>query len=345
MATGNARYEPTPRKLADIRRRGEVPQSRELNSAVVLVSGLLVLWISGDRLVDVLRRNFASVYSAIQTGDATALQVLQSSAFRTASVLLSFFVLLFVVGFFTCFFQVGPLFSLHAVSPQASRIEPAKRLSRLFSGWFVIDVAMITLKLASVACVFWLTLKHEARGLFGLMRSDLQSSMIAFAGLVFDLCVRVAVALAVIGVIDFFYQRYRFRQSQKMTREEVAREQREIYGDPLVRQRRNRMYQEVVEYATLEETANATALVYSSTRFAVALRYRPDDAGWKAPKLAAKGEKALAQRMIHTAILSAIPAVEDLRLTMALYRLETGKEIPQALYPEVAAVITRARAR
>jgi len=339
MANETSRYEPTARKLADLRRRGEVPRSRELSSALVLLVGLLSIWFTLDQLAETLKENFTLVFDAIRNGAGSPFVVVQTCVFRSAFALTPVIILVFAVAVAASFLQVGPLFSLQAVFSRPSIFDPRTRLLRLFSGWQLLELLVAILKLAVVGCIVWVTLKDGMRALLDSMRGDLQSSMIGIGKLTVVLWVRVTVALLTFAIGDFFYQRYRFRKERHMTREEVVREQREIYGDPLVKERRQRLYREVVAHATLEETAKALVVVHGENHVAVALRYRLEAHDGPAPKIVAKGESVMAQRMLYTATSYSVPMVPDYRLAMTLYQLDIGREIPRHLYPEVAAAL------
>jgi flagellar biosynthesis protein FlhB len=334
-----ASYEPTAKKLSDARRRGEVPQSREVTRALVLLIGIFSLWFTGDALVERLKQNFVLIDEAIQNGAGSSLDVVRRCFFQSAAALMPFLASIFVVGFLASFLQVGPLFTVKAISPRASSLDPAKRLQRVFSGWKLVDLAFAFAKLVAIGCVAWITIKSDLRGILSLLQGDAQRSLTMTAKLVVDCCVRVGGVLFLFAVADFFYQRYRFRQSQKMTREEVLREQKETYGDPLIRQHRGRTYQEIIDHATLEQTARATVVVVSAAQHAVALRYEPDAEGRQAPRVIAKGEKGLAQRMMHVALIQDIPTVQNGALVEAMYRLDVGKEIPERYYEEVVLVL------
>lgn len=337
MTTETPRYEPTPRKLADIRSRGEVPRSRELSSVSVLLIGLLFLWYALERLIGTLKENFTLVFTAIRNASGSSVEVARLCVVRSAFCIVPFIVLVFVVGFCTSFLQDRPLFSLRTVFSRSSASHPLSRLSRLFSGWHVLDLFVALVKLSVVACIVWVTLEDGVRGVLDSMRSGLQSSMINIGKLAVVLWFRIIIVLLIFAIGDFFYQRYRFRQHRKMTRDELLREQREIYGDPLVRQRRSRIYRAVHAHTDLEETARATIVVYGGTQIAVALHYKRDAQPGRAPEILAKGRNVLAQRMLYTAARYTVPTALDFRLAMSLYKLEIGKEVPPDLYPEVAA--------
>jgi flagellar biosynthesis protein FlhB len=340
-----ASYEPTAKKLSDARRRGEVPQSREVSRSLVLFIGVFSLWFTGGALLERLKQNFVLINAAIQNGARSPLEVVRSCVFQSAAALMPFLASIFVVGFLASFLQVGPLFTVKAISPRASSIDPAKGFQRVFSGWKLADLVIAIAKLVAVGCVAWMAITSDLRGLLSLLQGDAQRSLTMTAKLVTDCCVRIGGVLFLFAVVDFFYQRYRFRKSQKMTREELLREQKETYGDPLIRQHRGRTYQEIIDHATLEQTARATVVVVSAAQHAVALRYEPDAEGRQAPKVIAKGEKGLAQRMMHVALIQDIPTAQNGSLVEALYRLDVGKEIPETYYEEVALVLQGVKGR
>lgn len=339
MTTGTPRYEPTPRKLADLRRRGEVPRSRELSGALVLLVGFLFIWFTLDHLAETLKENFTLVFEAIRNGSGSPLVIAQMCIFRSAAALTPIIILVFAVGVTVSFLQVGPLMSLRAVFPKPSVFDPRTRFLRLFSGWPLLELLVAILKLSVVGCIVWITLKDGMRIVLDSMRSDLQLSMISISKLAVVLWIRVMAALLIFAVGDFFYRRYRFRKEQRMTREELVREHREIYGDPLVRERRERVYRDIIVHATLEDTAKALVVVHGETQVAVALRYQLEGHDGKAPEISAKGESIMARRMLHTATLYSVPTIPDFRLATTLYRIDTGSEIPRYLYPEVAAAL------
>jgi len=142
-------------------------------------------------------------------------------------------------------------------------------------------------------------------------------------------------------VLDVLYQRWRFRQDQKMTKDEVKREHKESEGDPHSRQERERLHREILSQATLDQVRKADVLVVNPTHLAIALKY-DEESDQEAPEVLVKGQDELARRMIDAAREAGVPVLRDLPLAHALWELEEGDEIPETLYEAVAAVLRAA---
>ncbi len=189
------------------------------------------------------------------------------------------------------------------------------------------------------AVVLW-TLKSSLRGVVGLVGQGAMSALTASGVLAIRLLLRVGAAIAALAVLDALYQRWRYRQDQRMTKEEVRREYKESEGDPHLKRERERVHREVVTHGVLESVRDADVLVVNPTHLAVALKYDAEGE-LDAPEIVAKGQEDLAQRMIRVAEAEGVPVMRDVPLARALFELEVGVEIPERLY-EAVAVILRA---
>ena len=149
--------------------------------------------------------------------------------------------------------------------------------------------------------------------------------------------VRVGGAIAALAILDFLYQKWRYLKDQRMTKDEVKREYKDAEGDPHAKQQRDRLHKEIVEHNMVESVSLADVLVVNPTHLAVALHY--DDDAANAPEITAKGSEHLARRMIEVAEQAGVPVVRDVPLARALFQLELGDEIPEALYDAVAVVL------
>jgi flagellar biosynthesis protein FlhB len=332
---------PTPRKLRRARERGEVPKSRELNTAVVLLVAAAGLswWGPGmaAALTEVLHLSLVAVASP---APERLPAVLGAAARQAVWALAPLLLLVAAAGGLVAFLQVGALFTVRPVLPQPARVDPVKGLARLFSPRQGVELLKTLAKMAIVGAVAWTTLRSGLRGVATASGAGAPALLHATAGLVGLLLLRVGVAMAVLAVPDLLYQRWQHRRDQRMTKDEVKREHREAEGDPHAKQHRDRMHREIVEYGVLEEVRRADVLVVNPTHRAVALRY--DEDAHEAPEVRAKGQDALARRMIEVARQAGVPVLRDVPLTRALFELELGDEIPPALYEAVAAVLRAA---
>jgi type III secretion protein U len=319
--------EPTPRRLREARRRGEVPKSRELVSAAALFAALGALAIVTPPLVGAFRAFFETTLSA-----EPARAIASTASFATPLFLVLFAIAL--ASALAAFTQVGPLWSTKAIAPDVKRLDPVKGAKRLISGDRFVDLARHLLMLSLAGAVAVSYVADVAPELLRRSGADLG----ALGGCLFGLALRVGVVLALFSVLDLFLQRRRHRRSLRMSREEVQREHREAEGDPHGKHARTRAHREAVEHGTLEEVRRASVLVVNPTHFAVALRF-DEQSEQDAPEVVAKGMDDLARRMIAVARESGVPVVRDVPLARALHEIELGEEIPETFYQAVAAIL------
>jgi flagellar biosynthesis protein FlhB len=333
--------EPTPKKLRRARERGEVPKSREVNTAAVLLAAAVGLSWLGPRVLTGLTDALHMSLSAVRDPAPERLTtVLGGVAWTATSAVAPLIGLVMAAGGLAAYLQVGALFSVQPILPQPTRLDPVKGLGRLFSQRQVVELLKTLAKMAIVGAVAWATLREGLRGVVGVSAVGPGGMLRAGGALVSALLLRVGATMAAVALLDGLYQRWRHRRDQRMTKDELKREHRDSEGDPHAKQHRERMHREIVEHAVLEEVRRADVLVVNPTHLAVALRY--DETEHEAPEVRAKGQDALARRMIEAARQSGVPVMRDVPLARALYELDLGDEIPPALYEAVAAVLRAA---
>jgi flagellar biosynthesis protein FlhB len=299
--------------------------------------GAALAW-TGANAVESLLSSFRLALDAAARPDvplATSLAGVSVLGLRAAFPILAVAAL---AGGLAVFVQVGPVLSWKPGTPELARMDPVKGAKSLLSRRRLADTLRAIAQAVVVGAVAWLTLAGEIRGVVGLAGRDPGVAAVGGGALLLRLLLRAGAAMAVIGVLDHFYQRARHRRDLRMTKDEVRREHRESEGDPRAKQARQRAHREIVEHSLLEAVRDADVLVVNPTHLAIALRYDEDD-GSEAPVVVAKGEEHLARRMIEAAELAGVPVMRDVPLARGLYELDLGTEIPEALYEAVAAVL------
>ena len=335
--------QPTAKKLREARKRGEVPKSRELGTAaVVLATAAALIWTGGavlDALVSVWHLAMAAIEGEVA---ARPVDVLGAGAAVGLGALVPLLLAVMIAGTLASFLQVGPLLTVTPIQPKLERLDPVRGMKNLFSQKQLVELVKNILKLTVIGVVAYLTLRDAIRGVVALGARDAEDAIAGTGALVITLLLRAGGAMAAIAVADVFYQRWRYREDQKMSKEEVKREHKEAEGDPHAKQARDRMHREIVQHGVLEEVRRADVLVVNPTHVAVALRYDEEEAEMGAPEVVAKGQEDLARRMIAAAREAGVPVMRDVPLAHALFDLDVGDEIPEALYEAVAIVLRAA---
>ena len=334
--------QPTAKKLREARKRGEVPKSRELGTAaVVLATAAALIWTGGavlDALVSVWHLAIAAIEGEVA---AQPVDVLGAGAAVGLGAMVPLLLAVMIAGTLASFLQVGPLLTLTPIAPKLERLDPVRGMKNLFSQKQLFELVKNILKLTVIGVVAYVTLRDAIRGVVTLGGRDAEDAIAGTGALVTTLLLRAGGAMAAIAVADVFYQRWRHHEDQKMSKEEVKREHKDAEGDPHAKQARDRMHREIVQHGVLEEVRRADVLVVNPTHVAVALRYdEEDDTG--APEVVAKGQEDLARRMIAAAREAGVPVMRDVPLARALFDLDVGDEIPEALYEAVAIVLRAA---
>jgi flagellar biosynthetic protein FlhB len=194
------------------------------------------------------------------------------------------------------------------------------------------------LKLSVVAIVAYQTLRKEIEGLIFLGSGDISEIMESFGRIAFSLVMHVGGILLVIGMLDYFFVRWRFTQNIRMTKHELKEENRESEGDPQVKRKMRsiQMLRARKRYRKIIPTADV--VITNPTHYAVALKYDRDR--MYAPVVIAKGADFLAQKIKEIARENKVMLVENRFLARELYaQVKEGAEIPEALYAAVAEVL------
>ena len=338
MARGpsdDATEEPTPRRLAEARRRGEVAFSRELSSGAALVAAVAVLaWDAPALVTRAAVTMRASLAAAVSGGTAAAsLELAGALALRMLGPALAAVLL---VGLGVGLAQTGGLV-LAPVRVDLGRLASAGSFRRVFDGRAALACAQGLLKVVLVGGVAALALRPVAGAVVALTGAPAARLLGTLGSLTARLAVRLAAAGLALGAADALLVARRHRRGLRMTREEVKREYRESEGDPAHRGERQRLHREILEQRMIEEVRKADFVVINPEHIAVALRYDAD--GDAAPVVVAKGERLVAERIKQIAREAGVPIFRDVGLARALVELAEGGEIPAELYEAVAEIL------
>lgn len=343
------RNEPaSPRKREEARRRGHVARSGDLSAALVLLAGVLALEAAGGRLFDGLSASTGGVLGRLDEieGDAPSLLGAFGAAFRGGvSGLLPLLLAGLSVALAVNLLQTGFLLSAEPLAPKAERLDPVAGLGRMLSGRSAARALAGLLKLGAVGAVAWLSLSARLPELAALGRLGFEEAAAWSASTALALGLRCAFALAVLGVLDYAWQRFAWERDLRMSRAEVREELRRFEGDPLVRERRAVLRRRLAAGQLALPVSRASVVVVNPVHLAVALVYED---GMPAPRLVAKGVEGAGERIRAAALEHGVPVVERTELARALFRkVELGQDVPPELYGDVAellAYVARARA-
>jgi flagellar biosynthetic protein FlhB len=333
--------QPTPKRREQAREKGEVAMSKDLSGALVLLTGLftLSLWgpVLGRKVMEMLRLWLGHLRPGLVDPNQ------MSALFTRFGVTLGgfmapIFVSLCVVAIAGTYVQVGKILSTERITPDLSRLGLFKGLQRLVSPNTLVELLKSLAKITIIGYVAYYSVKRELPGLMPMMDQSVGQVTLHLSETSFRVSVRILLALLVLGVLDYLYQRYRFEKNLKMTKQEVKDEMRQVEGDPKVKARIKSIMRQMATKRMMAEVPDADVVVTNPTHYAVALKY--DSANMVAPQVVAKGRGFVALKIIALAQNAGVPRVENRELARSLYRMvEVGKSIPTSLYRAVAEVL------
>lgn len=338
---GDKSQDPTPHRRQKAREEGQVAKSQDLGSAVLLLAGAFTLLTAGRSA-----SNFVADYSRRLLGGEAwiaadtkfAVSVWNGTIAGLAGELLPIFGLMLVAAIVVNLAQIGFLFLPKKVQFDISKIDPMKGAQRLFSMQSVARFVFGLFKVLVVACVAYLSLYGEKETIVGLSAMSVREVAAYIAGLLIWTTVKIGVALLILAILDYGFQRWKHEQDLKMTQQEVREEMRNLEGDPHIAARRKAVQRQLALDRLSESVPNADVVVTNPTELAIAIQYKPEE--MDAPIVVAKGAGVLAQRIRRLALEKGIPIVEKKPLAQALYReVDVGRPVPHERYAAVAEVL------
>jgi flagellar biosynthetic protein FlhB len=328
----------TPKRRQDVRKRGQSSRSTDLTGALVLLAGIYAIKLVAGGVEGQLSAFMQN--SFVLAGNSSRSGELPSGAAVLglfAGVLPPLVGAMALTAIGASFAQGGIVFAPNLLLPKFERVNPLAGVKRLLSLQGLVQFAKTMTKFGAVAGIAIMTIKSHDTALAQAGTLELSDSVQMLVGLLWEILFNAVLMMCAIGAIDFLWERRRFLQSIRMTKQEVKDEYRQSEGDPQVRAQLRRRRQEFMAQM-MAAVKKADVVVTNPTHYAVALQY--DEVAMAAPTVVAKGQDFLAQTLKEVAREAGVPVLENPPLARALYRsVAVGKPIPPDLYVAVAEVL------
>jgi len=344
---GEKTEEPTSKKLDDARKEGQVAKSKEIGNAFSLLALFLVMKLylgtMGTRFIEV----FSAVYQQIPDVSkmyngglpVASLHVLIRGMMFQILVIMAPVLLIGVAIAIICdVAQVKWKPTTKPLQPKFSKLNPMKGFGRIFSPNSLVELLKSVLKLALIGYMVYSYLKDKISNIFLLYDITLNQAIGMIGEIVVDLGIRIAAIYMIIAFLDFGYQKWKFHEDMKMTKQEVKDEYKNQEGDPQIKGKQKQRMREASMRRMMQQLPEADVVITTPTHYAVAIKYDPEK--YDAPYVLAKGENYLAQRIKDVAKENHIEIVENKPLARMLYaNVDIGGLIPPELYQAVAEVL------
>jgi flagellar biosynthetic protein FlhB len=332
---------PTSRRLRQAREKGQVARSKEISSAASLISVLLTLSFFGPTVIKILQSDMQRVLTAKVPSDITITYIsalFASSSLQVGIVVLPIMIIALVFSVGSNALQGGFIFTTEALGIHFEKFSPKSGLERIFSKNGLVELAKSLVLILVVSFLSYQVIVKYMPIYPRLILMDVQKLFHWITAISYEIFIRVAVLLVIVAIGDYFFQKYRFTEQLKMTKQEVKEDFKEQEGDPLIKGRIRRIQREMARKRMMADVPNADVIITNPTHYAVALSYKMDS--MEAPKVVAKGVGFLALKIRELAQKHDIPIVENRPLAQNLYKnVEVGDYIPGHLYRAVAEIL------
>lgn len=339
---GERTEKPTAHKRRESRNKGQVARSQDLAGAMLLFAAVMLIvgfaGPLGEAMARVMRRALTGEALTTPIGSDLAKQAIRQSGYEILWMVGPIMVIVFFVAYLVNFIQIGPLLTAEPLKPKLNKLSPIKGIQRIFGIRGLMKTAMNSLKLIVMVSVSWMVINKQLPQIAALPQLTAAASFVVLGRLLFHLAMWLVFLLILIALIDFTYQRWQHTKDLKMTKQQVKDERKSVEGDPEVKGRRMRMYQQVIRQQLATAVPQADVIVTNPTHFSVAIRY--DKATMAAPEVTAKGADELALRIRYLASMNDVPIVQRPPLARALYwNVEVGQAVSPEHYEAIAELL------
>lgn len=334
--------EPSQKRLEEARREGITQFSRDAVDAALLTAGVVGLLIFGRAIgtgiLEYVRYDLAHLdYQELARGRVQ--QLFENLFDRGLGLLGPIMILLSVTSIGACIAQVGFVITPERLTPKFEQLNPSQGLSRLFSTAGAVKGLLAIAKILALGLVAYFIVRGRAALIFNIGQGNLQLAQYQIWSILLRLMLALSAVIAIIGAIDFLYQRRRYLAGVRMTKDEAKREFKQEEGDPEIKARRRQMAREMLRRKMLAAVPQATVVVTNPTHYAVALQYELGQD--EAPIVTAKGKGMFALRIIEEAKRNNVMVLERPELARFMYKnVKEFTSIPQGLFLAVAELIS-----
>ena len=331
----------TPKRRQKAREEGNVSQSPDLNTAIsLLVVSSAVYFTFGS-----LYSDFSKIFLVMSSSfsGAASISIPEAGhylafAFSTALSWLIFIMIAGLVGaVLPSVLQTRFAFSSKALIPDFKKINPIEGIKKMFSFRTFFEFLKSLLKIIVIGYIGYVTITGAWGKYFAMSQQSLESSSIFLGNFMYQLLMKLGLALLLIGILDVYYQKWEYERSLKMTKKEVKDEMKDYEGNPQIKNKQRQKMMLLARSRMMQNVKNANVVVTNPTHLAVAIEYREN---MNAPKVVAKGAGEVAERIKKIAREYKIPILRNPPLARELFKnVEIGEEIPSRLYKVIAELL------
>lgn len=333
----------TPKKKKETREKGNVLQSKEINSAFTLLAAFIMI----NAFATFIGITFANMTSYVyeQYLSLDFLFSLQNLRPLFINILIGFFVVIapiaittLIIGVLSSYLQVGVLFTTKTLSVDIKKINPIDGFKRMFSMRSVVELIKALIRILIISYIAYNYVKGQIVTILETIGMDTEIILKSIVNMSMSIGIRVGVVLIALAALDYFYQWYEYNKNLKMSKQEMKEEYKQTEGNPQIKSKIKEKQRQISMSRMMQDVPKADVIITNPTHFAIGIVYNPQD--FDAPKVIAKGQDLIAQNIKKVAQENNIPIIENKPLARTLYdSVEIGQFVPPELYQAVAEVL------
>ncbi|NOQ47154.1 MAG: flagellar biosynthesis protein FlhB [Desulfobulbaceae bacterium] len=339
--TGERTESPSAKRRADFRKKGQVAQSKEVQTALLFTVTLLFWFFYIPFFWKELTKLLASIWGASAEYSITPPSLVQFTFFlfkNLAIIMAPLFAVVLVVGFLSTVMQIGWLFTTQPLTPDLTKLDPIKGMARFVSKRSLVEIVKSILKVLFIGWVAFKTVQGEFDK--ALLLGDMAlTETVNFLGRTASLVmIKVCGIMIFLAALDYGFVRWEMEEKMKMTKQEQKEELKDTEGDPHIKSKIRSIQQQMARRRMMAAVPEADVVITNPTRIAVAIKY--DSMNMDAPVMLAKGRELVAGKIRELAREHDIPLVENPPVARLLHsKVEIGQSIPEELFKAVAEIL------
>ncbi|MFQ5559385.1 MAG: flagellar biosynthesis protein FlhB [Nitrospinota bacterium] len=329
------------KKREDSRNKGQFAQSKEVTSSFIMLAMLIAFYFYGPFILGQLMGYMKDVFFEAGSVELNA-QNIVPLLFEVMKIILMtilpFVTVIMVAAIIVNILQGGGIvFTAEPLTPKFSKLNPVKGIGKVISKSSFGELVKSILKIIIVGSIAYRTVNAEFTTIPLLMELEGEAILQYIAEVSLKIMFFTLLAMIILSVIDFLYQKYLFEESIKMTKQELKDEHKSSEGDPALKAKIRNIQMEVARRRMMEAVPKADVVITNPTHFAIAIQY---DKNMVAPVVIAKGTGFIAQKIKKIATESGVPLYENKPLARTLFKsVDIGEMIPSVFFKAVAEIL------
>ncbi len=338
--SGEKTEQPTPHKLREARKKGQVAKSKDLTTALLLLASFYTLKASSEYIWKQLSKISILMFQQVPLEfSATIAGYLLLEALKVfAACMTPILAINILVAIIVESLQTGFLISFESLVPDFKKLNPIEGAKKFFSLKQYVELLKSVVKMSIVVVIIYFAIKDEFYMVILSQQFTLWQSMAFTGNLVMKVITRVGIFYIIIALLDYAYQRYEYIKGLKMSKKEIKDEYKRLEGDPMIKQRQRDAARQMAQGRQMGAVPDSDVIVTNPVHVAIAIRYKPND--MRAPIVLAKGMRLIAMNIKSIGEEYRIPIIENPQLARQLHKnVEIGGEVPPVYYKAVAEIL------